>query len=149
MRKITFTIALLFSLFLVHGHDFRIAHYTIHRIDSTIFCDVRIDLDDFKNAAGAHLHQGKLKRFMKKYLMFTFNDDSIAISQVAHEVTDEWIKIRKTLDTDIINPGKVDVYNDLLIGKVEDHDNVIRFLFHDRTWVFRLNEKRHQISFSY
>ena len=149
MHKVIFSIIALLWTFSSLGHDIRMAHYTVHVADEKVLCDARIDIHDFRLANDTFQNDCDLNEYFKDHLSFNFDGQPIELRTVNHTISENWIKVRFELQTSTRQPDKIDVFNDLLTSKVNGHDNIMRFLFHGRTRVFRLNENRQQISFKY
>lgn len=148
----------MFSISLLHAHDPKMAHYTVHVSDNQMYCDIRMAKEDFAvsmDTAGIDGERSAASMnpptatVLQEHLSFTFNGDLVPFSTVYMKQTAHWVHIRLLLQSPVLNPESVEIFNNLLLANESEHDNIMRFLFHDRTRVFRLNKNRQHVRFTY
>ena len=133
----------------VGGHNTRLAHYVVQVDGERVVCEAKIDLEDLEGVMDDKLNPEGLDSFLQDHLTFQFDGVTVPTELLHMEKTRDWVEIRLSLHTSNINPTDVTVFNSILSEEIEIHDNLMRFIFHDRTRIFRLNKERQQISFSY
>ncbi len=141
---------LLFALSLsVSAHDMRMAQFTVHVENGQLMCDSRIDKEDFENAIDGEISHEEVERYLKSHLAFKFNESDVGFSVQSYELKKNVIAVRFSLKTNNYNPTEIEVMNTVLLKEVDGHDNIMRFVLHDKTRTFRFTEKRKTISFNY
>lgn len=145
---ISFSIVLIMTI-VSYAHDMRLAHYIVHVEEGKIICDAKIDLEDLESVLNSKIDEQVATSFLAHHLTFHFDGQPIVTEVVSLERTKNWIKIRMRLDTQNTSPERLEVFNDILSEEVDGHDNLMRFVFHDKTRTFRLNNKRKKVSFYY
>lgn len=146
----TILVFLLFALTLsVSGHDMRMAQFTVHVEKGQLICDSRIDKEDFENAIDGEVSQEEVERYLKSHLVFKFNESDVDFSLLSYELKKNVIAVRFSMKTSNYNPTEIEVMNTVLLEEVDGHDNIMRFVLHDKTRTFRFTEKRKTISFNY
>lgn len=149
MGRLLICFSLLLTTLSTWGHDMRLAQYVIYVHQDQIICDIRIDLEDFKNAMHTDIDEEEVGRFIGQHLKFSFDRKEIVTQLIGFETSTDWIELSLSLETSNHSPHQVEIFNNILSEEIEGHDNLMRFVLRGKTRIFRLNKNRQQISFSY
>ena len=149
MKRLPFLLFFLLVAGALWAHDMRLAHYVVHVEDERIVCDVKLDIEDFQEALNAELDPNTAMAFLQEHLVFEFDGEQVTTALERYQASTEWVEIRLVLETNNRQPMELAIFNDILSEEVSGHDNLMRFVLHDRARIFRLNKKRQQVSFSY
>lgn len=148
MRTVSFFL-LMFFCSIAMSHDTRLAHFFTYVKDGKMICEAKIDREDIVKVLEAEITSNVLSDYLKDHLSFHFDGEKLEIELAKLEISEDWIKINLNLNTSNTQPSEIEIFNDVLSEEIKGHDNLMRFILHDRKRIFRLNKEKQQTSFSY
>ena len=132
-------------------HDFKIAHYRLSESEGEIQLSIRIDRYDFLNAIGTCSEESSkcYSNYFQKHLSFKFNGKEMPYTYLSHEIKRDFIELEYMMGYYDGNVEEIYVFNDVLLEKYLDQDNIVISTFHDKRRSFRLNKGRLETTISY
>lgn len=154
-RTLTAILTQFFLLSGIFAHDLQISFFEVSSTDAgEVSLFVRLDKEDILKELYERCEApGKVNQCLADYLNHHFRlsfdgtKTTFRVIEVNH--TKEFVEV-SLISSQIINPfSKIEVFNDVLIEKKEDQENIVRFKFHNKLRSFRMNKDRIETTITY
>lgn len=149
LKKVAKTIILLCAVNQLQAHDIKVASFTFSHESGKLFCEVKADRLQMLNAVNGDLCEQTLQYYLDDHFSILFDNKKLKQKVIEYRLTDHFMEITMSMETETINPNTIDVITTYLIDQVDGHENVVIFNRNDKARSFRLSSQRTKITANY
>lgn len=129
------------------AHDFKLARFDIKKEQGKSLLVVRLDRENLLEAmkpdcANFNELGNCFEAYLRKHFAIEINDEKVKFMHLSHEFESDMIELTFALDHSLEDVQSIGVYNDALIEKYSEQENILGIHLNGRMRSFRMNKDR-------
>lgn len=139
-------------LLLVGAHDLNLARFDIQREADQSYVFIRLDQENFLEAAGLSVDEwspDRIDAYMLSHFAIEINGERVGFCYDSHKIDLEMVELKLQLFHSLKDVDKIGIYNDALMEIKEDQENIVTAFVNDTRRSFRMHKDRVRIQINY